>query len=141
VTEGIETLSFNVCVSRFMITLNELIDLHCNKRAALEPFLILLSPFAPHIASELWEQLGFEGSVLTAPWPEYKADLLEEDSFECPVSFNGKMRFTLRLKRNLPADEVEKIVLTSTEAQKYLEEKTVRKVVVVPNKIVNIVLS
>lgn len=141
VTEGIETLSFNVCISRFMIALNELIDLHCNKRAVLKPFLILLAPFAPHIASELWELLGFEGAVLTAQWPVYDTALLEEDSFECPVSFNGKMRFTLRLKRNLPVEEVEKLVLTSTEAQKYLEGKTVRKVVVVPNKIVNIVLS
>ena len=141
VTEGIETLSFNVCISRFMIALNELIDLHCNKRAVLKPFLILLAPFAPHIASELWEQLGFDGTVLTAQWPVYDTALLEEDSFECPVSFNGKMRFTLRLKRNLPVEEVEKLVLTSTEAQKYLEGKTVRKVVVVPNKIVNIVLS
>ena len=141
VTEGIETLSFNVCVSRFMIALNELVDLHCNKRAVLKPFLILLAPFAPHIASELWEQLGFDGTVLTAQWPVYNTALLEEESFECPVSFNGKMRFTLHIKRNLPAAEVEKIVLSSAEAQKYIEGKTVRKVVVVPNKIVNIVLS
>ena len=107
----------------------------------MRPFLILLAPFAPHIASELWELLGFEGAVLAAQWPEYDATYLEEDSFECPVSFNGKMRFTIRLKRNLSATEVETLVLTSTEAQKYLEGKMVRKVVVVPNKIVNIVLS
>lgn len=141
VTEGIETLSFNVCISRFMITLNELTELKCNKRAAIEPLLILLAPFAPHIASELWELLGFEGSVLRAKWPTFDTTKLEAATFECPVSFNGKTRFTIQMKRNMEVSAVEKLVLESPETQKYLEGKNVRKVIVVPNKIVNIVLS
>ncbi len=141
ITEGIETLSFNVCVSRFMITLNELMELGAPKRDIVRPLLILLSPFAPHITSELWEELGLEGTVLAASWMPFDETLLEEETFSCPVSFNGKVRFTLTLSRALSAAEVEKTVLEATESQRYLEGKTVRKVVVVPHKIVNIVLG
>lgn len=141
VTEGIEMLSFNVCVSRFMITLNEWQNQQAAHRDLLQPFLILLAPFAPHIASELWERLEFDGELEKAQWPVYDAKYLVETTFECPISFNGKMRFTLTLPRELPTEEVEKKVLEAPETQRYLEGKTLRKVVVVPNKIVNIVLS
>ncbi len=141
ITEGIETLSFNICVSRFMITLNELLEQGTPKREIVRPLLILLAPFAPHITSELWELLAFEGSVLTASWMPFDPALLEEDTFPCPVSFNGKVRFTLTLSRALTPAEVEEVVLHAPEAQKHLEGKTVKKVVVVPHKIVNIVLG
>lgn len=141
ITEGIETLSFNICVSRFMITLNELLEQGTPKREIVRPLLILLAPFAPHITSELWELLAFEGSVLTASWMPFDPALLEEDTFPCPVSFNGKVRFTLTLSRALAPAEVEEVVLHAPEAQKHLEGKTVKKVVVVPHKIVNIVLG
>lgn len=141
ITEGIETLSFNICVSRFMITLNELLEQGTPKREIVRPLLVLLAPFAPHITSELWELLAFEGSVLTASWMPFDPALLEEDTFPCPVSFNGKVRFTLTLSRALTPAEVEEIVLRAPEAQKHLEGKTVKKVVVVPHKIVNIVLG
>ena len=141
ITEGIETLSFNICVSRFMITLNELLEQGTPKREIVRPLLILLAPFAPHITSELWELLAFEGSVLTASWMPFDPALLEEDTFPCPVSFNGKVRFTLTLSRALTPAELEEVVLRAPEAQKHLEGKTVKKVVVVPHKIVNIVLG
>ena len=141
ITEGIETLSFNVCVSRFMITLNELQELGTPKRDIVCPLLVLLAPFAPHITSELWELLGLDGTVLTASWMAFDPTLLEEDTFACPVSFNGKVRFTLTLSRTLSPAEVEKTVLQAPESQKHLEGKTVKKVVVVPHKIVNIVLG
>ncbi len=140
-TEGIEMLSFNVCVSRFMITLNEWQNQQAAHRDLLRPFLILLAPFAPHIASELWERLEFDGELEKAQWPVYDAKYLVETTFECPISFNGKMRFTLTLPRDLSTEDIEKRVLEAPETQRYLEGKTLRKVVVVPNKIVNIVLS
>ncbi len=141
VTEGIESFGFNTCVSALMVCLNELQGLGCRKRAVLEPMLVILCPFAPHIAEELWARMGKEGFVVRAQWPEVNESYLVESSFECPVSFNGKTRFTLSLAKDLPKEEVERLALAAPEAQKYLEGKTVRKVVVVPNRIVNIVVS
>lgn len=140
ITEDIERFSFNTSVSNFMICVNELSDLKCNKRAILEPLLILISPYAPHIAEELWEQLGHKGSIATAPFPEFNEAHLVEDNFNYPISFNGKMRFNLELAANLSKEEITKLVMETELTQKYLEGKTPKNIIVVPKKIVNIVL-
>lgn len=140
VTADIENFSFNTSVSAFMICVNELTSLATNKREILKPLLILLSPYAPHIAEELWHAIGEEGSVVTAEWPELNEAYLVEDNFTYPVSFNGKTRFMLSLPATLTPEEVEAAVLSAPEAEKWLEGKTPRKVIVVPKRIVNIVL-
>ncbi len=140
VTSDIENFSFNTSVSAFMICVNELTSLGTNKREILKPLLILLSPYAPHIAEELWHAIGEEGSVVTAEWPELNEAYLVEDNFTYPVSFNGKTRFMLSLPATLTPQEVEAAVLSAPEAEKWLEGKTPRKVIVVPKRIVNIVL-
>ena len=140
VTADIENFSFNTSVSAFMICVNELTSLSTNKREILKPLLILLSPYAPHIAEELWHAIGEEGSVVTAEWPEFNEAYLVEDNFTYPVSFNGKTRFMLSLPATLSPQEVEAAVLSAPEAEKWLEGKTPRKVIVVPKRIVNIVL-
>lgn len=140
VTADIENFSFNTSVSAFMICVNELTSLATNKREILKPLLILLSPYAPHIAEELWHAIGEEGSVVTAEWPELNEAYLVEDNFTYPVSFNGKTRFMLSLPATLTPQEVEATVLSAPEAEKWLEGKTPRKVIVVPKRIVNIVL-
>jgi len=139
VTEDIENFSFNTSVSAFMICLNELSNQKCAKRAVLEPLVVLIAPFAPHLAEEVWEQLGHGTSVFDARFPEYDEKYLVEDSFEYPVSFNGKMRFKKELSLSLSPKEVEAAVLADPAAGKYLEGKTPKKVVVVPGKIVNVV--
>ena len=140
VTADIENFSFNTSVSAFMICVNELTSLATSKREILKPLLILLSPYAPHIAEELWHAIGEEGSVVTAEWPELNEAYLVEDNFTYPVSFNGKTRFMLSLPAMLTPQEVEAAVLSAPEAEKWLEGKTPRKVIVVPKRIVNIVL-
>ena len=140
VTADIENFSFNTSVSAFMICVNELTSLGTNKREILKPLLILLSPYAPHIAEELWHAIGEGGSVVTAEWPELNEAYLVEDNFTYPVSFNGKTRFMLSLPATLTPQEVEAAVLSAPEAEKWLEGKTPRKVIVVPKRIVNIVL-
>jgi leucyl-tRNA synthetase len=140
VTEDIPKMSFNTCVSQFMIAVNELHALKCNKRAVLEPLTIALAPFAPHIAEELWHRLGHAESVCSAPWPQWEAQYLEEDSFTYPISFNGKMRLQLELPLTLDAKAMEAAVLANPEVQQRLEGKTPKKVVVVPKRIVNIVV-
>ena len=140
VTADIENFSFNTSVSAFMICVNELTSLATNKREILKPLLILLSPYAPHIAEELWHAIGEAGSVVTAEWPELNEAYLVEDNFTYPVSFNGKTRFMLSLPATLTPQEVEAAVLSAPEAEKWLEGKTPRKVIVVPKRIVNIVL-
>ena len=140
VTADIENFSFNTSVSAFMICVNELTSLATNKREILKPLLILLSPYAPHIAEELWHAIGEEGSVVTAEWSELNEAYLVEDNFTYPVSFNGKTRFMLSLPATLTPQEVEAAVLSAPEAEKWLEGKTPRKVIVVPKRIVNIVL-
>lgn len=140
ITEDIERFSFNTSVSNFMICVNELSDLKCNKRAVLEPLLILISPYAPHIAEELWEKLGHKESIALAPFPEFNPQHLVEDNFNYPVSFNGKMRFNLELAANLSVQEIEKLVMEAEQTHKYLEGKQPKKVIIVPKKIVNIVV-
>ena len=140
VMADIENFSFNTSVSAFMICVNELTSLATSKREILKPLLILLSPYAPHIAEELWHAIGEEGSVVTAEWPELNEAYLVEDNFTYPVSFNGKTRFMLSLPATLTPQEVEAAVLSAPEAEKWLEGKTPRKVIVVPKRIVNIVL-
>ncbi len=141
VTEDIERLSFNTSVSQFMITVNELGELKCRKRAVLEPLTILLAPFAPHIAEEVWEQLGHSTSITTAAvWPEWDPQYLVEDSFCYPISFNGKTRLQLEFPIALSREEVEAQVLANPEVRKRLEGKAPKKVIVVPRRIVNIVV-
>ncbi len=140
VTEDIERMSFNTSVAQFMIAVNELSALKCNKRDILEPLTIALSPFAPHIAEELWKQLGHSESISTARWPQWHARFLEENNFTYPISFNGKTRLQLEFPANLTKDDLEAAVLANPEVQQRLEGKTPKKVIVVPKRIVNIVL-
>ncbi len=140
VADDVERMSFNTCVSTFMIAVNELNDLKCSKRAILEPLVIALSPFAPHAAEELWSHLGNKGSVTHASYPTIEEKYLVDNTVNYPVQFNGKMRFTISLAADLSNADVEKEVLSSEEAKKYLEGKTPKKVIVVPKKIVNVVV-
>lgn len=140
INEDIERFSFNTSVSTFMVCVNELTDQKCSKRAILEPLAIIISPYAPHISEELWSLLGHQGSVAWAQFPEWKEEYLTESSFTYPVSVNGKLRFKMDLPLTLTPQEIEKEVMDSEEAKKYLEGKTPKKVVVVPNRIVNIVV-
>jgi len=135
-----ERFSFNTAVSTFMICVNELMELHCNKRRILEKLVVVLSPYAPHIAEELWSLLGHDGSVGKAAFPEFNETYLTENTFTYPVSFNGKTRLMLNLPVDMPAAEVEQAVLSAPESQKWLQGNTPKKVIVVPRKIVNVVL-
>lgn len=139
VNEDLESFSFNTSISAFMICVNQLTSLKSNKREVLEPLAVCLSPFAPHIAEELWSGLGHEG-ISEVSFPEHEEKYLIEDSHSYPISFNGKMRFKLDFPLDMSKDEIEKEVLAHENAQKYLEGKTPKKVIVVPKKIVNIVL-
>jgi leucyl-tRNA synthetase len=141
VNEDTERFSFNTAVSTFMICVNELTDLKCNKRQILEPLTILISPYAPHIAEELWLRLGNNESITFASTPEFKEEYILENTFTYPVSFNGKLRFKLELPVDMPVKEIEKEVLDAEMAQKWIADKTVRKVIVVPKKIINVVVS
>lgn len=140
VTQDVEQFSFNTSVAAFMICINELQGLKTASREVLQPLLILLAPFAPHIAEELWHTIGEETTIIAAQWPEYDEKLLVEDSFKYPVSFNGKTRFTIELPREASQDEIREAVLSADEAQKWLEGKTPKKVIIVPGRIINIVL-
>ncbi len=140
VTEDIERFSFNTSVSTFMICANELDKLKCNKRAVLEPLAVLVAPFAPHIAEELWHLLKADGgSVCDAQWPLFEERYLVEDSFTYPVSFNGKMRFTLDLPATCTQEEAVAAVKAAPEAQKWLGDKEPKKIIFVPKRIINIV--
>lgn len=138
--EDIERFSFNTSVSNFMICVNELQDLKCNKRAILEPLLTLISPYAPHITEELWSLAGHKSSIAFEPFPEADESFLQDDAFTYPVSFNGKMRFNVELPTNLSPADIEKEIMSREEVQKYLDGKSPKKVIVVPKKIVNIVV-
>ena len=140
VTQDVEQFSFNTSVAAFMICINELQGLKTASREVLHPLLILLAPFAPHIAEELWHALGEETTIVAATWPEYNEQLLVEDSVKYPVSFNGKTRFTMEFAREASQDEIREAVLSAEEAQKWLEGKTPKKVIIVPGRIINIVL-
>ena len=139
VEEDIENFSFNTSVSTFMIAVNELITQKCNKRAILEPLLILISPYAPHIAEELWEKLGNTESISTAPFPIFEPQYLVESSKNYPVSFNGKMRFTMELPLDMTKDDIEKVVLAHQKTQAQLAGRVPKKIIIVPGKIINIV--
>jgi leucyl-tRNA synthetase len=140
VKEDIERFSFNTPVSAYMICVNELTAQKCNKRAILEPLLIILAPYAPHIAEELWAKLGNKESITYAVYPKFNEAYLVESNYKYPVSFNGKMRFVLELPTALTPTEVEKEVLANEQTTKYLEGKTPKKIIVVPQKIVNVVV-
>jgi len=135
----IETFSFNTSVSAFMICVNELYAKKCNKKAILEPLTILLSPFAPHIAEETFHLLGNTTSVCDAPWPQYNEEYLKETNVKYPVSFNGKVRFSMELSVDLAVDEIEKAALSNEQTLKMLGDKTPKKIIIVPKKIINIV--
>lgn len=139
--DDIERFSFNTAVSTFMICVNELTDLKCDKREVLEPLNVLISPYAPHVAEEIRKLLGHSSSISFAEFPEFKEEYILEDTFTYPVSFNGKLRFKLELPTDIPKEEAEKMVLEAEAAQKWIEGKTVRKVIVVPKKIINVVVS
>ena len=138
VTEDIENFSFNTSVSAFMICLNELGS--CRKRAILEPLLILMAPFTPHITEELWHRLGHEGTIFDERYPVFDPALLVENSFEYPVSVNGKMRFKKEFPLGAPASEIEAAVLADPQLEKYTAGKPVKKTIVVPGKIINVVI-
>ncbi len=139
-SEDMENFSFNTSISAFMIALNEL-PKGCHKRAIIEPLTILLAPFAPHQAEELWSVLGHKDSVTHAAWPEFNESFLTESTYKYPVSFNGKMRYLLDLDINLNKEQIEKAILEHENSQKYLDGKTIKKVIIVPKKIVNIVVG
>ncbi len=140
ITEDIERFSFNTSISNFMICVNELTDLKCNKRAILEPLLICLSPYAPHITEELWKQLGHTESISTAAFPDFNEVYLVDDSINYPVSVNGKLKFTLELPATLTVQEVEAEVMQNENTIKLLDGKQPKKVIVVHKKIVNMVV-
>ncbi len=140
VSEDIEKFSFNTSVSAFMVCVNELTDLKCNKKKILEPLLITLSPFAPHICEELWSMMGNNNSIVDAEFPGFLEEHIAESNKTYPVSFNGKTRFTIDLPVDMKPGEIEKTVLENDSTQKYLQGKTPKKVIVVPGKIVNIVI-
>jgi len=139
VEEDIENFSFNTSVSTFMIAVNELTAQKCTSKDILEPLLIVLSPYAPHIAEELWSVLGHNESISTATFPKFEKKHLVESSKNYPISFNGKMRFTIELPLDLNKDDIEKAVLAHEKTKEQLQGRTPKKVIVVPGKIVNIV--
>lgn len=141
VTQDIDNLAHNTCVSAFMVAANDLNKLKCNKRAVLEPMVQVIAPFAPHTAEELWELLGHSTSVHHSAWPAVEEKWLVEDSYTYPVAFNGKTRFTIDLPADANPKEIEAAVMENEQTQSYLEGKTIRKVIVVPKRMVNIVVG
>jgi leucyl-tRNA synthetase len=135
-----ERFSFNTGVSGFMIAVNELTDLKCHKKAILEKILILLTPYAPHIAEELWHALGNSGSVLNASYPAFEAKYVTESSKDYPVSINGKMRTTITIALDAAQEEVEQIVMANEVVKKWVEDKPVKKFIFVKGKMVNVVI-
>jgi len=139
VSEDIENFSFNTSVSAFMICVNELNSLKCNNRLILKDLCVLLSPFAPHICEEIWNKLGNTKSISNVNYPVYNPDFLKENTVEYPVSFNGKLRFKINLETSLSVEEIKKEVMKHEKTEKYLNQKEIKKVIIVPNKIINIV--
>jgi leucyl-tRNA synthetase len=140
VEQDIENFSFNTSVSEFMICVNELGSLKCSKRDILEPLLIILAPYAPHITDELWEKLGHKDSILNASFPKYNEEYLKENSFEYPISINGKVRAKMQFALDMPKEDIEKVVMASEIVLKWTEGKAPKKVIIVPGRIVNVVL-
>lgn len=139
-TEDIENFSFNTSVSAFMVCVNELQEIKCNKRTILEPLSIIVSPYAPHIAEELWSLSGHGESISKAEWPKFNPEYLIENEFNYPISFNGKVRFNINFALDLDSKQVEEQVLNNEQTLKYLEGKAPKKVIVVKGKIVNVVV-
>ena len=139
VNEDIQSFSFNTSVSQFMICVNELSALKCHHKAILEPMAILIAPFAPHIAEELWKHLGHTQSITYAPYPTHDDQYLQEESKEYPVSFNGKVRFKRAFPTDMPIAEIEKAILADPQTAEQLQGKAPKKVIVVPNRIINVV--
>jgi len=139
VEEDIENFSFNTSVSTFMIAVNELTAQKCSAKAVLEPLLVLISPYAPHIAEELWQKLGYQESISIAAFPIFEEKHLVESTKQYPISFNGKMRFTMELSLDLNKDEIEAAVMANEKTQQQLDGRQPKKVIVVPGKIVNVV--
>lgn len=141
VTADIESFSYNTSVAAFMICVNELTQLKCHSREALEPLVVLIAPFAPHIAEELWHALGHDTTVCDAKWPVHNEEYLVESTVTMAVSFNGKARYNIQVPADAPREEIEKIALAHEGAAKWIEGKQIRKIIVVPGKIVNIVVG
>jgi leucyl-tRNA synthetase len=140
IQQDIDNFSFNTSVSEFMICSNELSSMKSNKRALLEPLVIALAPFAPHIAEELWEKLGHKDTIFNATFPKYDEQYLIESSFNYPISINGKVRALMNFALDMPKEDIEKLVVASEIVQKWSEGKPPKKVIIVPGKIVNVVL-
>jgi leucyl-tRNA synthetase len=140
IEDDTERFSFNTAISAFMIAANELSELKCNKRTILEPFVILLSAYAPHIAEELWQKLGYTTGISGESFPKFEEKYVIENTFSYPISFNGKTRFMLELPIDMPNADIEKTVLAHADTQKWLSGNAPKKVIVVPKKIVNVVV-
>ena len=138
--QDIDSFSFNTSVSELMICVNELTSLKSNKRTILEPLVISLSPFAPHIAEELWEKLGHQDTILNASFPKYNEEYLKENSFEYPISINGRVRAKMEFALDMPKEDIEKVVLASEIVNKWSKGKPPKKIIVVQGRIVNVVL-
>lgn len=141
VTYDIENFSYNTSVAAFMVCVNELSQQKCRSKEVLSQLVVLLAPFAPHVAEELWHALGNDTTVCDAQWPSCNEDYLKEDTVNYAVSFNGKARFNIQVAAGTPKEEVEKLALENPGAAKWIEGKTIRKIIVVPNKIVNVVVG
>lgn len=140
ISEDLDRYSWNTVVSTLMICVNELTEQKCNKRSILEVLPVLLSPYAPHLAEELWEKLGNTDSVCDQSWPKYEEKYLKSDSIKYPISFNGKTRFTLELPADMSKEDIEAQVLADDQSSRYLDGKSPKKVIVVPGRIVNVVV-
>jgi leucyl-tRNA synthetase len=140
IEEDTERFSFNTAVSAFMVCVNELTELKCNKKEILEPLLIMLAPYAPHVCEELWHELGNATTILDATYPKYEQKYTVESTKEYPVSINGKLRTTIVMNLNAPQDEIEKIVLTNDVVKKWTDEKPIKKFIFVKGKMVNVVV-
>ena len=141
VSQDIEVFSYNTSISAFMICVNELAQQKCKSREALKTLVILIAPFAPHIAEELWEALGEQGSVCDSKWPAWNEEYLVENTVKLGVAFNGKTRFDMEFAADADNDTIQKAVLAEERAQKYLEGFEIKKVIIVPKRMVNIVLG
>ena len=138
--EDIEKLSFNTAVSAFMICVNELTDLKCHKKAILSDLLVIISSYAPHIAEELWSLTGNTESITLQQFPQWNPEFLVEDSFEYPVQVNGKVRVNLNFPADMSKEDIEKAVLSNEQVIKWMEGKPLKKIIVVPKRIVNVVI-
>lgn len=141
VSADIENFSYNTAISAFMVAVNELSQQKCHSRKVLEPIVVLLAPFAPHMTEELYSQLGHTTTVCDAEWPEFNEQYLVESTVKMPVQFNGKVRFTLEFPADADKDSITKAALEAPEAAKYLDGKTIVKTIVVPGRIINIVVK